>query len=204
MSWYAKNKLVTKSCSEITRLILQTRSVGDSGLKHCGLMTPFDVSLVNISSDNALWHLRCQAITWTNTDLLSIRQTCTNFGETRNKMKMFYSTIGIGYVVGKFRPQCDDCFQWMASGPAGVRGGPVRWLVAMAPMNVVASVTTPHPSSVAAPVLAPTRKYSRVQMAPAQVSMAEVVSFISILSRCFSARLQYLHCVSNEDTAVLH
>ena len=45
--------------------------------------------LANIGSGNGLTPVRCQAITWTNTDLLLITPVATNFSEILIKIQQF-------------------------------------------------------------------------------------------------------------------
>ena len=62
---------------------------------------------VSIGSGNGLSPVRRQAITWTNTDLLSIRLLGTNFSETWFEIQNFsYTKMHLKMSSAKWRPFC--------------------------------------------------------------------------------------------------
>ena len=62
---------------------------------------------VIITSDNGLSPMRCQAITWTNVDLLSIGPMGTNFSEIRIKIKQFsFTKMNLKMPFANWRPFC--------------------------------------------------------------------------------------------------
>ena len=64
---------------------------------------------VSIGSGNGLSPVRCQAITWTNADLLSIGLLGTTFSEIRIGILSFsFKKMQLKYRLPKWRPFCPD------------------------------------------------------------------------------------------------
>ena len=67
------------------------------------------VNWVSIGSDNGLSPVWCQAITWTNAVLLSIRLLGTNFSEILIKIQNFtFRKMHLKVSSAKWRPSCPE------------------------------------------------------------------------------------------------
>ena len=67
------------------------------------------------------WHLLCQAITWTNTDLLSIAPLGTNFSEIWIEILAFsFKKMHLKMLSVKWQPFCIGLNVWTRSDPLRV------------------------------------------------------------------------------------
>ena len=107
---YGKNPSWTVDATGRTRKVnRQTDGQTDRVfLTHLILVPHMCVSeRVGIGSDNGLSPVRCQAIIWTTTGLLSIRPLRTNFSKILIKIQTFsFTTMHLKISSAKWRPFC--------------------------------------------------------------------------------------------------
>ena len=80
----------------------------DMSLTHWGRVTHICISkLTTIGSDNGLSPGRCQAIIWTNGEILLIGPLATNFSEILIEIRIFsFKKMHLKMSSGKWRPSC--------------------------------------------------------------------------------------------------